>query len=254
MRFLNLSLCDVVPDAKTIWLFREKLSKNNGIKKLFGKLEQMLKDYGFVARSGQIVDASIIETPKRRNISKKDKELIKNNKRPRHWSKNKKRQTDVNARWTFRGDIPYFGYKNHINIDKKHRLIRKWEVTNASVHDSRVFEFLYDHNNRALSFYADAAYRSRKIELFLIKKGNTSEIQWKKPANKELNPSKKTMNYLRSKVRGVVEHVFARQKSQMNLFVNTVGIKRAKAKIGLANLVYNLTRFEFLMRKIIPTP
>ncbi len=249
MRFLNLSLYDTVPDAKTIWLFREKLSKNNGIKKLFNELDRMLVESGFTARSGQIIDASIIKAPKRRNISKTDKELIKIKKIPRNWSENKKRQTDVNAGWTFKGDVPYFGYKNHINIDKKYRFIRKWKVTSSSVHDSRIFKSLYDFSNYGIPFYADAAYRSKKIESFLRSQGKISKIQWKKPPKKKLDPCKKTLNRLGSKIRGVVEHVFAKQKMHMNLFIRTVGIERAETKIGLANLVYNFTRLEFLKRK-----
>ncbi len=236
MRFLNLSLSDAVPDAKTIWLFREKLSKNNGIKKLFNKLDRMLVESGFAARSGQIVDASIIKAPKRRNISKTDKELIKVKKTLRNWSESKKRQTDVNAGWTFRGDVPYFGYKNHINIDKKYRFIRRWKATSSSVHDSRIFNSLYDFSNHGLPFYADAAYRSKKIENFLKSQGKISKIQWKKPAKKKLDPGKKTLNRLGSKIRGVIEHVFAKQKMQMKLFIRTVGIERAKAKISQFSL------------------
>ncbi len=103
MRFLSLSMSDTVPDAKTIWLFREKLTKNGRTQELFSELDRMLVQSGFMARSGQIVDASIIESPKRRNLKKEDKEFIKKNEVPSHFSENKKRQTDVNARWTFNG-------------------------------------------------------------------------------------------------------------------------------------------------------
>ncbi|TWI16339.1 hypothetical protein IQ26_07721, partial [Mesorhizobium tianshanense] len=50
-------------------------------------------------------------------------------------------------------------------------------------------------------------------------------------------------NGRRSKIRAFVEHVFAQQKSRMGLFVRTIGIARARTKIGMANLAYNLTRF-----------
>ena len=31
--------------------------------------------------------------------------------------------------------IPAFGYKSHIGIDRRHRLIRRWTVTDAARHD-----------------------------------------------------------------------------------------------------------------------
>ena len=55
-------------------------------------------------------------------------------------------------------------------------------------------------------------------------------------------------NGLKSKVRSRVEHVFAVQKNRVDLFIRTVGIARAKTKIGLANLVYNMKRLLFLCR------
>ena len=55
-------------------------------------------------------------------------------------------------------------------------------------------------------------------------------------------------NGTKSKVRAGIEHVFAEQKSRMGLFIRTVGIARARTKIGLANLVYNVKRLIVLER------
>jgi hypothetical protein len=52
-------------------------------------------------------------------------------------------------------------------------------------------------------------------------------------------------NAAKSTVRARIEHVFARQKDQMGLFVRTIGIARAEAKITLANLAYNIDRLIF---------
>ena len=59
-------------------------------------------------------------------------------------------------------------------------------------------------------------------------------------------------NGRRSKVRSAIEHVFARQKGPMGLFVRTVGIIRARAKIGLANLAYNMTRYAWHKGRSVP--
>jgi IS5 family transposase len=52
MRFLGLSLADRVPDARTIWLFREKLTKAGAIEPLFARFDAALRASGFIAMSG----------------------------------------------------------------------------------------------------------------------------------------------------------------------------------------------------------
>jgi IS5 family transposase len=59
-------------------------------------------------------------------------------------------------------------------------------------------------------------------------------------------------NGRKSKVRAAVEHVFARQKGPMGLYIRTIGIARARIKIGLANLVYNMKRLVWLTAKTAP--
>ena len=59
-------------------------------------------------------------------------------------------------------------------------------------------------------------------------------------------------NATRSAVRSAVEHVFAGQKHRMGLFVRTIGIARARIKIGMANLAYNLQRLAWLERRTAP--
>ncbi len=249
MRFLGLSLADRIPDAKTIWLFRENLGENNGIRILFDEFENVLKESGFFAKSGQIVDASIINTPIRRT-GKKDNELIKNGKNPKNWDKwpkSKKSQTDMDARWTKKGKRSFFGFKSHTNIDEEHGIIRDYEVTNASVYDGHIFEGIYIKNPK-LPVYGDGHYRSQDIENFIKNNRGKSRIQWNKPPNKELSSAKRMLNRINSSIRIKVEHVYAKQKSCMKLFIRTIGLERAISKIGLANLVYNFSRFEFLQR------
>jgi IS5 family transposase len=67
MRFLGLGLADAVPDANTIWTFREALKKADAIDGLFRRFDEALRSEGFLAMSGQIVDATIVATPKQRN-------------------------------------------------------------------------------------------------------------------------------------------------------------------------------------------
>ena len=101
MRFLDLGLEDAVPDATTIWLFREALVEAGLIDKLFDRFSQHLRVKGYIARGGQIVDATIVSAPKQRN-SKYENEAIKAGKTPGEWEKKpaKNAQKDKDARWT----------------------------------------------------------------------------------------------------------------------------------------------------------
>src|SRR5919202_4881396 len=101
MRFLGLGLSNRVPDARTIWLFREKLTKAGAIKTLFDRFDAVLRAKGFIAMSGQIVDASLIAAPKQRNTFE-EKRAIKEGRVPDDWRSKpaKLRQKDRDARWT----------------------------------------------------------------------------------------------------------------------------------------------------------
>ncbi|MBU1259543.1 MAG: IS5 family transposase [Planctomycetes bacterium] len=246
MRFLGLSLSDIVPDAKTIWLFRKQLTEAKLIKKLFNQFDDFLRENGFSAKKGQIVDASIIAAPKQRNSREENKD-IKDGNTPQDWSVSKKRQKDTDARWTRKGGQNHYGYKNHIDIDVEHKLIRDYEVTPASMHDSNVFEELLDGNNSSSDVYADSAYGSNDKLDALNKRGFRGHIQRKGYRYKKLNERQIKSNYRRAKIRSRVEHIFGVQAMRAgNLLIRTIGIIRAKARIGLRNLAYNIDRYCLL--------
>jgi len=243
MRFLDLSLGDDVPDAKTIWLFREQLTEAGVIEKAFEQFETYLCEQGFSARKGQIVDASIVPVPKQRN-SREENKRIKQGEIPEDWSEQKKRQKDTDARWTKKNGQNYYGYKNHIDVDVKHKLIRSYEVTPASVHDSQVFEGLLDEDNSSRDVWADSAYRSEEKLKELKKRKYREHLQRKGCRHKTLTDRETQGNRTRSRIRSRVEHVFGVQaKRAGRLIVRAVGLVRVKAKVGLRNLAYNLDRY-----------
>lgn len=247
MRFLGLEIGDLVPDAKTIWLFREELREAGAIERLFGRFDRHLRDNGFSARKGQIIDASIVSAPVQRN-TRQENEAIKEGLVPDGWSEEKLRQKDTDARWTKKGGRSFFGYKNHMSVDVKHKLIRGYEVTDASVHDSRVFEELLDENNMSRDVWADAAYRSEDAVESLEADGYREHIQRKGVRDKGLTEWEKQGNRTRARTRSRIEHVFGVQaKRAGSLIVRTIGIWRARAKIGLRNLSYNLDRYGTLL-------
>ena len=247
MRFLDLFLGDDVPDAKTIWLFREQLTEAGVIEKAFDQFEAYLCEQGFSARKGQIVDASIVPVPKQRN-SREENKRIKQREVPEDWSEQKKRQKDTDARWTKKNGQNYYGYKNHIDVDVKHKLIRSYEVTPASVHDSQVFEGLLDEDNSSRDVWADSAYRSEEKLRELKQRKYREHLQRKGCKHKKLTDREAQGNRTRSRIRSRVEHVFGVQaKRAGRLIVRAIGLVRVKVKVGLRNLAYNLDRYCVLV-------
>jgi len=265
MRFLGLGLTDRVPDAKTIWAFRERLVKAGAIEALFARFDLAIRQAGYIPMSGQIVDASLVSAPKQRNTTD-EKQDIKAGRVPEDWKDKpaKLRQKDMDARWTvqfgkarLREDgkpqpdiaIPTFGYKAHTSIDRRYRFIRKWDVTDASRHDGRMLRRgLLDKTNTGEKVWADSAYRSKQNEQFMEKNGFTSCVHHRKPKGKPMAAHIRRGNATRSKHRAPVEHVFAYQKQAMGMMIRTIGIVRAKARIGLANLVFNMHRLVQIRR------
>jgi len=261
MRFLGLGLGDRVPDAKTIWLYREQLVRAKAMETLFARFDKALHDAGYLAMGGQIIDATVVAAP-RQKLSDDEKATMRGGGTPADWSAPKRRQKDVDARWTLkrgrskRSDasemkagvqiaVPMFGYKNHAGIDRAHGFIRRWTVTHAAAHDSRPFEALLDPKNTASPVWADTAYRSQKNEAAMARRGLVSMVHFRKPRGKPLPERHAKANAARSAVRSAVEHVFAGQKHRMKLFIRTIGIERARIKIGMANLVYNFSRLAW---------
>lgn len=265
IRFLGLGPGDAVPDAKTIWLFREHLTRAGAVETLFARFDTLLRDKGYLAMSGQILDASLIPAP-RQHLDDGEKAAIKDGESAAEiWPDQpaKAAQKDVDARWTVKHSrakpvaegekakpdiaIPVFGYKNHIGIDRRYGLIRTWLVSDAAAHDgARLREGLVDSSNFASDVWADTAYRSGENERYLKAIGKVSRIHRKKPKGKPLPRRTARANAAKSAVRSRVEHVFAEQKARMKLVVRTIGIARARTKIGLANLAYNMKRLVWL--------
>jgi len=255
MRFLALAVTDKIPDAKTIWKYREQLTEANLIKPLFKKFNEYLSEKGFKASKGQLVDATIIKAPVQHNNAE-ETEQIKKGQLPGNWTEAKAAQKDKDARWTKKGEKSFYGYKDHINADSEHKIIRDYEVTPANTHDSQVFEEIVSvpkdktpENGEVVKpeVYADSAYHSEQIRNFLANNGLEAKICSKGVRNKVLSEEEKALNRERSKIRCRVEHIFgAMYQKAHDLVMRGIGLVRAKARIGLRNLAYNMTRYGYL--------
>ncbi len=171
-RFCGTGIEGRVPDATTFWLYREQLTRAGAIAELFQAFDHYLASQGYRASGGQIVDASIVSVPIQRN-SRRENESLKQDLIPSEWVFNpaKLAQKDLDARWTKKHGKSHYGYKNHITIDRRHKLVRSYAVTDAAVHDSQVIDQLLDSPNTSPDVWADRAYRSRAIEAMLTEKG-----------------------------------------------------------------------------------
>jgi transposase, IS5 family len=271
-RFLGLNSEDGAPDAKTLWLFKERLKEFGLERDLFFRFEMYLREKGLEAKGGQIIDATFVDVPRQRN-TREENEIIKSGGWPEGWKEQPHMlaQKDLDAEWAKKGDETHYGYKDHTNVDEKYKLIRDYTVTGASVHDSRMADDILDTDVVAAStevsaeaavsagcsegeattpslsrpLYADSAYRSAAIEASLEEQGVPSRVHERAYKNVALTDEQKTANREKSRVRCRVEHVYGYFHTSMNraTFIRTIGSARACLVIGLSNLGYNLARF-----------
>jgi len=248
MRFLGLALNDMIPDDKTIWYFREQLVKAKASEKLFTKFLNELEKKNLITRQGSIIDATFVDVPKQRN-NKDENEKIKEGKTPEDWdkpeNKSMKSQKDVDARWTKKNDETHYGYKAHVKADSTSKLILKYTVTAASVHDSQELENLVD--TKDVSVFADSAYVGEPIEKCLEKKNIENNICDRAYRNTPLTKKQEKENRKKSRTRVRIEHIFGFMTNSMNgIYIRSIGIARAEFNIGLMNLTYNMSRYRFL--------
>jgi IS5 family transposase len=252
MRFLGLDLAADVPDARTVWAFREQLRTQALVEPLFECLHEALGALGVALKSGQIVDATFVPIPIQRN-SREDNALIKANAVPIEWSDKPamRQQKDIDARWTKKNGQNHYGYKNHINIDRSTKLITRGVCTAAHVHDSQAFaEVLRSAQEGGEQVWADSAYRSQEQEQALPVSGHDSQINERAYKDQPLSEAQTQSNRSKSSVRSRVEHIFATMENECGgIFLRCIGLARAKVGAGLMNLTYNLKRIEVLIRQ-----
>jgi len=251
--FLGLASGDKVPDEKTVWLFRENLTNSGVIEVLFNQFITYLGLKGLIFNEGKLVDASFTVAPRQRNI-REENQKIKDGEGDDLWNDqpNKKRHKDIDGRWTKKNNETFYGYKNHAKVDTKSKFIKKFVVTDASVHDSQALDLLLDEEDANQDLHGDSAYTGEEQEDTITKYKMINKVNEKGYRNKPLTDEQKLSNRQKSKTRARVEHVFGFMEQSMNgLFIRSVGIVRATGIIGLINLTYNLFRYEQTIRLAI---
>ena len=195
-----------------------------------------------------MIDATFQEVPRQRGTREENEKIQKTETVPADQSKAQMAQKDTDARWTKKRERRYFGYKNHVNVDRKHKFIRDYRVTPANVHNSRCFEELLDENAADKGFWADSVYSGAALNEAVRAKGLEPHICEKGYRNRPLTPKQKSRNRRKSRVRSRVEHVFGLMSklAHESRKIFTKGHRRAEVKLSLKNLTYNLYRFASL--------
>ena len=184
-RFCGLESATNIPDRTTVWTFENRIGEA-GAKALFDGVSAQLLKKGFIARGGQIIDATLVPAPKQ-HTSRGEKALIDQGAMPAGWKPAKRRQKDIDATWTKKHGKSHFGYKLSINVDKKYKFIRQIETDTGRTHDSQHFDKVLDTANTSRDVYADRGYPSAEREAWLKENGFRNQIQRKGHRNKPLS-------------------------------------------------------------------
>lgn len=245
--FLGLRIGDEIPDAKTLWDFKQRIEADGreGSQRLFAAFGEVLEGKGVIAREGSIVDASFVEAPRQRN-NREQNQRIKAGERPEEFDQNPcvGRQKDSEARWTKKHHEVHYGWKNHVKADLKTKLILNSLTTPAHVHDSQVFKELLDEKDQAV--LADCAYHSEEHEAHLLRLHAQEFLMRQGTRSHPLSQAEQQTNHRISRLRVRVEHIFARMAQMGADLCRSIGLKRATQHNHLCNLVYNMQRYACL--------
>lgn len=228
-RFAGFSLSDRTPDHSTLWRFREELTRERLIDKVFEEINRQLEEKGLIVKRGTLVDASFMQARGR-----PPKQPKKGHQGPA------KPSADKDARWGKKGSKSTFGYKMHIGVDQGHTVIRRVEMSDASVTDTEPADALISGDERAA--YGDQAYYTHARHEWLVEAGIKDRLM-RRP-NKhhpELPPRDKLRNRLISKVRAAVERPFAVFKERYGMRrLRFFNLATNRTQCMLAACAYNL--------------
>jgi IS5 family transposase len=145
--------------------------------------------------------------------------------------------------------MSHYGYKNNVNVGRKHKLVRQYHFSDAALHDSQAVDHLPTQGHTGSVVWADAAYRFVEMEAKLRARQLKSHIHRQGNSGKPLTEQGKGSSRTKSTVRLRIEHIFGAQTNDMGgTLVRSTGLVRAKANVEIKNLVYNMRRIVQLSR------
>ncbi|MEK8028650.1 IS5 family transposase [Pseudaquabacterium rugosum] len=251
-RFCRLDGALHIPDARTLWSFRQRLAHGGlGAQAIFETLSQQLQRHGYIPRGGQIVDASIVQAPITQATTQERKTLNKGED-PAGWSKKRLAHTDQDARWTQKHGKSYYGYKLHGNVDARYKLIRRIAITAANADDGHQLPKVLQTANTRGRLWADRAYDSEANRQALRQHGLCDGIARRARPGQTAKVRLKQRNKTISRTRARVEHVFAALHQQGGKCVRAMSLARNALSITLACVAYNARRLAWLVKSGSP--
>ena len=245
-RFIELADARDLPDARTLWHFKNQLAQTGSAADLFAAVQTQLNAAGLIAKGGQMIDATIVPSP-RMHFTQQDKQSLAQGKAPQHWSNKQAAHKDTDAHWTAKQGQWHHGYKAHTNVDQKHKLIRRLAITPANQSDMTHFEALIDtrleRQQEGRTIHADRGYDSaanrQTLQSYQLRDGIARNDARKRYDQTAIH----TRNRKLSRIRARVEHVFGAWEKVIGKSIRCVGLVRATAQITIQAIVVNLRRW-----------
>lgn len=250
--FAGLEKSSRIPDAKTVWVWRERLKKQDLIGDISEAVGRQLAQAGFIARAGQIIDASIVTAPVQHRCSEEN-EAIKRGEVPADWNVAQRAQKDVDARWTKKHGKSYYGYKLHASTDRRWGFMSRIEVTAASVNDTEVFEATLDETNTAKDVDADRGYAKHARETELYVQGYRAHVQRKGTATQPISDAQQTAQPSHLQAAHLWRTPVRASDANGRMHLRTIGLARARAVIELKVIAHNLMHLaRYKDRGVVP--
>lgn len=254
-QFAGLEHARDLPDARTLWAFKNQLAQAGGAAALFAEVQRQLTAAGLIAKGGQIVDATIVTAPKV-HLTKDEKASVDKGETPAHWSAKQAAHKDTDAHWTAKRQQWYFGYKAHANVDQAHKLIRVLDITPAHVNDTTMLDALIDtdpaRQAQGKTLHADRGYDSAANRQLLKDKKLRDGIARNDDRTRFDQTPIHQRNKRLARIRARVEHVFGGWEKLSGKVIRSIGLIRAKAQITVQAVVYNLRRWVTLDSQVAP--
>ena len=213
-----------IPDYSTVWRFRDELAEDDIIEKIWVELQRQIEEKNISVKKGSIQDASFIHA---------DPGKQKKADEPRGREAKTSRSKD--GTWTKKGKKSYFGYKQHIKVQKGSKIIKEIAVTTAKTHDGTI-----DLANPNDLIYKDRGYTGIKTKA----KGDGTMKRGK------LDIHQQRRNKRISKKRAEGEHPFGTMKRCLHAGkTRLTTIYRVYIQQIFVCTAYNLHRLLFLLKK-----
>lgn len=237
---------------QAIWDYRECFANSEIGEFIFSKHLQEMQESGLVdEKEDMILDGSFVEAPRRRN-TREENQAIKEGRGDDLWIDRpaKKRQKDVDGRWTVKNKQTYYGYKMHALVGAVSKVILHVSTTTANIHDSRALAWMLNEEEDAgRTLFADSAYSGKNLEELTRSFNENPCFCEKSYANTPLTELQQKLNHLKFKKRCRIEHVFGYIETVFKgSFVRSIGLRRATFHSWMTALSYNVFLRQVLSR------